>query len=39
MAATNPRAPTSSYHLPAAYQPQTEHLLVAEALRIARTLA
>ena len=27
------------YHLPAAYQPQTEHLLVAEALRIARTLA
>ena len=27
------------YHLPSAYQPQTEHLLVAEALRIARTLA
>ena len=27
------------YHLPAAYQSQTEHLLVAEALRIARTLA
>ena len=27
------------YHLPAAYQPQTEHLLVAEALRIASALA
>ena len=27
------------YHLPAAYRPETEHLVVAEALRIARTLA
>ena len=27
------------YHLPAAYRPQTEHLVVAEALRIARALA
>ena len=26
------------YHLPAPYRPQTEHIVVAEALRIARTL-
>ncbi len=27
------------YHLPAPYQPQTEHIVVSEALRITRTLA
>ena len=27
------------YHLPAPYQPQTEHILVSEALRTAKTLA
>ncbi len=27
------------YHLPAPYQPQTEHLLVSEAIRIAQSLA
>ena len=38
-AATSPRAHSSSTTCPAPYQPQTEHIVVAEALRIARTLA